>query len=153
MLTRAMDKELSAASVHECLFVDILSKEEPKKVSKALKHPGRVDAMQDELNQFSRNKVSGTQSADMALLRGLTWDLHADVACHVATLTGGPVVAPVTAGKPRGTTQVVTRCHLIIGYEVRIKAGLVYVGPWGMAGGLVNGVGPKMGKQVLVEPR
>ncbi|GJR08432.1 retrovirus-related pol polyprotein from transposon TNT 1-94 [Tanacetum coccineum] len=31
MLTRAMAKELSAASAHECLFVDFLSKEEPKK--------------------------------------------------------------------------------------------------------------------------
>ncbi|GJR47287.1 hypothetical protein Tco_1315390 [Tanacetum coccineum] len=31
--------------------------EEPKKVSEALKHPGWVDALQDELNQFSRNKV------------------------------------------------------------------------------------------------
>ncbi|GJV65216.1 retrovirus-related pol polyprotein from transposon TNT 1-94 [Tanacetum coccineum] len=30
---------------------------EPKKVSKALKHPGWVDAMQEELNQFYRNKV------------------------------------------------------------------------------------------------
>ncbi|GJX22232.1 retrovirus-related pol polyprotein from transposon TNT 1-94 [Tanacetum coccineum] len=45
-----------AASTHECLFVDFLSEEEPKKVSEALKHPGWVDAMQDELNQFSRNK-------------------------------------------------------------------------------------------------
>ncbi|GKD18328.1 hypothetical protein Tco_1207486 [Tanacetum coccineum] len=50
MLTRAMAKELSAASAHECLFVDFLSKEEPKKVFEALKHPGWVDAMQDELN-------------------------------------------------------------------------------------------------------
>ncbi|GJU81841.1 retrovirus-related pol polyprotein from transposon TNT 1-94 [Tanacetum coccineum] len=57
MLTRAMAKQLSAASAHECLFVDFLSEEEPKKVSEALKHPGWVDAMQDELNQFSRNKV------------------------------------------------------------------------------------------------
>ncbi|GKA23417.1 hypothetical protein Tco_0709379 [Tanacetum coccineum] len=57
MLTRAMAKELSAASTHECLFVDFLSEEEPKKVSEALKHPGWVDAMQDELNQFARNKV------------------------------------------------------------------------------------------------
>ncbi|GKC33600.1 hypothetical protein Tco_1045984 [Tanacetum coccineum] len=56
MLTRAMAKELSAASAHECLFVDFLSEEEPKKVSEALKHPGWVDAMQEELNQFSRNK-------------------------------------------------------------------------------------------------
>ncbi|GKC45321.1 retrovirus-related pol polyprotein from transposon TNT 1-94 [Tanacetum coccineum] len=57
MLIRAMAKQLSAASAHECLFVDFLSKEEPKKVSEALKHPGWVDAMQDELNQFARNKV------------------------------------------------------------------------------------------------
>nr|GEU64228.1 retrovirus-related Pol polyprotein from transposon TNT 1-94 [Tanacetum cinerariifolium] len=40
MLTRAMAKELSAASAHECLFVDFLSEEETKKVSEALKHPG-----------------------------------------------------------------------------------------------------------------
>ncbi|GKE72945.1 hypothetical protein Tco_1534986, partial [Tanacetum coccineum] len=40
MLTRAMAKQLSVASAHECLFVDFLSKEEPKKVSEALKHPG-----------------------------------------------------------------------------------------------------------------
>ncbi|GJV35510.1 retrovirus-related pol polyprotein from transposon TNT 1-94 [Tanacetum coccineum] len=39
MLTRSMAKELSAASAHECLFVDFLSEEEPKKVSEALKHP------------------------------------------------------------------------------------------------------------------
>ncbi|GJS28001.1 retrovirus-related pol polyprotein from transposon TNT 1-94 [Tanacetum coccineum] len=57
MLIRAMAKQLSVASAHECLFVDFLSKEEPKKVSEALKHPGWVDAMQDELNQFARNKV------------------------------------------------------------------------------------------------
>ncbi|GJU45921.1 retrovirus-related pol polyprotein from transposon TNT 1-94 [Tanacetum coccineum] len=57
MLTRAMAKELNAASAHECLFVDCLSKEEPKKVSKALQHPLWVDAMQHELNQFARNKV------------------------------------------------------------------------------------------------
>ncbi|GJZ57381.1 hypothetical protein Tco_0612875 [Tanacetum coccineum] len=50
MLIRAMAKQLSAASAHECLFVDFLFEEEPKKVSKALKHPGWVDAMQDELN-------------------------------------------------------------------------------------------------------
>ncbi|GJR81354.1 retrovirus-related pol polyprotein from transposon TNT 1-94 [Tanacetum coccineum] len=57
MHTRAMAKELSAASTHKCLFVDFLSEEEPKKVSEALKHPGWVDAMQEELNQFARNKV------------------------------------------------------------------------------------------------
>ncbi|GKE80589.1 hypothetical protein Tco_1550589, partial [Tanacetum coccineum] len=31
--------------------------EEPKKVSEVLKHHGWVDAMQDELNQFARNKA------------------------------------------------------------------------------------------------
>nr|GEV84466.1 retrovirus-related Pol polyprotein from transposon TNT 1-94 [Tanacetum cinerariifolium] len=50
MLTRVMAKQLSAASAHECLFVDFLSKEESKKISEALKHPGWVDAMQDKLN-------------------------------------------------------------------------------------------------------
>ncbi|GJZ93199.1 retrovirus-related pol polyprotein from transposon TNT 1-94 [Tanacetum coccineum] len=57
MLIRAMSKQLSAASAHECLFIDFLFEEEPKKVFDALKHPGWVDAMQDELNQFTRNKV------------------------------------------------------------------------------------------------
>nr|GEY78778.1 retrovirus-related Pol polyprotein from transposon TNT 1-94 [Tanacetum cinerariifolium] len=57
ILTQAMTKELSAASAHECLFVDFLSEEEPKKVSKALQHPGWIDVMQEELNQFARNKV------------------------------------------------------------------------------------------------
>ncbi|GJW92832.1 reverse transcriptase domain-containing protein [Tanacetum coccineum] len=40
MLTRAMAKELSANSAHECLFVDFLFEEEPKNVSEALQHPG-----------------------------------------------------------------------------------------------------------------
>ncbi|GJS48058.1 retrovirus-related pol polyprotein from transposon TNT 1-94 [Tanacetum coccineum] len=57
MLTRAMPKELSVASAHECLFVDFLFEEEPKKISEALKHPGWVNAMQEELNQFYKNKV------------------------------------------------------------------------------------------------
>ncbi|GJR05235.1 retrovirus-related pol polyprotein from transposon TNT 1-94 [Tanacetum coccineum] len=57
MLTRAMAKQLSATSAYECLFVDFLSEEETKKVSKALKHPGWVDVMQDKQNQFAKNKV------------------------------------------------------------------------------------------------
>ncbi|GJU85703.1 retrovirus-related pol polyprotein from transposon TNT 1-94 [Tanacetum coccineum] len=39
MLTRSMVAKLTAASASECLFADILSKIEPKKVSEALKHP------------------------------------------------------------------------------------------------------------------
>ncbi|GJU86513.1 hypothetical protein Tco_1294059 [Tanacetum coccineum] len=45
MLTRVIAKELNAASAHECLFVDFLFEEEPKKVYEALKHPEWVDAM------------------------------------------------------------------------------------------------------------
>nr|GEX06592.1 uncharacterized mitochondrial protein AtMg00810-like [Tanacetum cinerariifolium] len=56
MLTKAMAKQLSDASAHECIFVDFLSEEELKKVYEALKHPGWVDAMQDKLNQFARIK-------------------------------------------------------------------------------------------------
>ncbi|GJZ17884.1 hypothetical protein Tco_0554007 [Tanacetum coccineum] len=52
-----MAKELVAASIRECLFVDFLSEDEPKKVSEALKYPGWVDAIPEELNKFSKNKV------------------------------------------------------------------------------------------------
>ncbi|GKB23788.1 hypothetical protein Tco_0863189 [Tanacetum coccineum] len=57
MLTRRMAAKLTAASASECLFADFLSKSEPKKVSEALKPPEWVDAMQEELNNFYRNKV------------------------------------------------------------------------------------------------
>ncbi|GJS08777.1 retrovirus-related pol polyprotein from transposon TNT 1-94 [Tanacetum coccineum] len=56
MLNRSIAKELSAALSHEYLFVDFLSEEEPKNVFEALKHPGWVDAMQEEPNQFARLK-------------------------------------------------------------------------------------------------
>ncbi|GJT65340.1 retrovirus-related pol polyprotein from transposon TNT 1-94 [Tanacetum coccineum] len=57
MLTRSMAVKLTAASASECLFADFLSEIEPKKMFEALKHPGWVDAIQEELNQFYRNKV------------------------------------------------------------------------------------------------
>ncbi|GJU69564.1 retrovirus-related pol polyprotein from transposon TNT 1-94 [Tanacetum coccineum] len=57
MLTRSMAAKLTAASASECLFADFLSEIEPKKISKALKHPGWIDAMQEELNQFYKNNV------------------------------------------------------------------------------------------------
>ncbi|GJU53059.1 retrovirus-related pol polyprotein from transposon TNT 1-94 [Tanacetum coccineum] len=57
MLTRSMAVKLAAASASECLFDEFLSKIEPKKVFEALRHPQWVDAMQEELNQFYRNKV------------------------------------------------------------------------------------------------
>ncbi|GJW31274.1 retrovirus-related pol polyprotein from transposon TNT 1-94 [Tanacetum coccineum] len=57
MLTRSMDAKLTAALSSECLFTDFLFEIKPKKVSKALKHPRWIDVMQEELNQFYRNKV------------------------------------------------------------------------------------------------
>ncbi|GKB22402.1 hypothetical protein Tco_0861803, partial [Tanacetum coccineum] len=50
MLTRSMAAKLIVASASECLFVNFLSEIEPKKVFKELKHPGWVNAMQEELN-------------------------------------------------------------------------------------------------------
>ncbi|GKB27268.1 retrovirus-related pol polyprotein from transposon TNT 1-94 [Tanacetum coccineum] len=57
MLTRAMARELSVALAYECLFVNFMSEEEPKKVLEALNHLRLANAMQDELNQFARNNV------------------------------------------------------------------------------------------------
>ncbi|GKB81463.1 retrovirus-related pol polyprotein from transposon TNT 1-94 [Tanacetum coccineum] len=50
ILTRSMATKLTASLASECLFVDFLSEIEPKKVYEALKHPGWIDAMQEELN-------------------------------------------------------------------------------------------------------
>nr|GEY36718.1 retrovirus-related Pol polyprotein from transposon TNT 1-94 [Tanacetum cinerariifolium] len=57
MLIKSIAAKLTAASASECLFADFLSEIEPKKVFEALKHPGWIDAMQEEPNQFYRNKV------------------------------------------------------------------------------------------------
>ncbi|GJR51839.1 retrovirus-related pol polyprotein from transposon TNT 1-94 [Tanacetum coccineum] len=57
MLTRSMAAKLTTASASKCLFANFLCEIEPKKVSEAQKHPGWIDAMQEELNQFYRNKV------------------------------------------------------------------------------------------------
>ncbi|GJQ96108.1 retrovirus-related pol polyprotein from transposon TNT 1-94 [Tanacetum coccineum] len=56
-LLKQIDIHLMNIFIFMNLLKDFLSEEEPKKVSDALKHPGWVDAMQDELNQFARNKV------------------------------------------------------------------------------------------------
>nr|GEW87662.1 retrovirus-related Pol polyprotein from transposon TNT 1-94 [Tanacetum cinerariifolium] len=64
MLTRSMVGKLTVASACECLFVDFLSEIEPKKVSEALKHLGWIDAMQEELNQFYKNKPTGFESSE-----------------------------------------------------------------------------------------
>ncbi|GJV67046.1 retrovirus-related pol polyprotein from transposon TNT 1-94 [Tanacetum coccineum] len=57
MLTRSMAAKLIAALTSKCLFTDFFFKIEPKKLSEAKKHPGWIDAMQEELNQFYKNKV------------------------------------------------------------------------------------------------
>nr|GFA41796.1 retrovirus-related Pol polyprotein from transposon TNT 1-94 [Tanacetum cinerariifolium] len=57
MLTRSMAAKLTAAPASKCLFDNFLSEIEPIKVFEALKHPGWIDAMKEELNQFDRNKV------------------------------------------------------------------------------------------------
>ncbi|KAL8135208.1 hypothetical protein AgCh_010029 [Apium graveolens] len=45
------------ATQEECPYSNFLSKEEPKKVEEALSDPDWIIAMQEELNQFERNKV------------------------------------------------------------------------------------------------
>nr|GEX96732.1 hypothetical protein [Tanacetum cinerariifolium] len=50
-------RDSEAASADECLYVNFLSKIEPKKLMEALKEEGWVLAMTEELNQFERNKV------------------------------------------------------------------------------------------------
>ncbi|GJV53629.1 retrovirus-related pol polyprotein from transposon TNT 1-94 [Tanacetum coccineum] len=66
-LTRSMAAKMTAASASECLFADFLSEIEPKKVSEALKHPGWVDVMQEELNQNKKNEL-GTMAKNKAIL-------------------------------------------------------------------------------------
>ncbi|GKF99199.1 hypothetical protein Tco_0297982, partial [Tanacetum coccineum] len=55
--TRSRIRDLDAASTHECLYVNFLSEIEPKKLIEALEEEGWVIVMQEELNQFKRNKV------------------------------------------------------------------------------------------------
>ncbi|GKD72759.1 hypothetical protein Tco_1331041, partial [Tanacetum coccineum] len=55
--TRSMVRDSEAASVRECLYVNFLSEIEPKKLIEALEEEGWVISMQEELNQFERNRV------------------------------------------------------------------------------------------------
>ncbi|GJV31035.1 retrovirus-related pol polyprotein from transposon TNT 1-94 [Tanacetum coccineum] len=55
--TKSRIRDSDVASAHECLYVNFLSKIEPKKLTKALEEEGWVLAMTEELNQFERNKV------------------------------------------------------------------------------------------------
>ncbi|GJR74914.1 retrovirus-related pol polyprotein from transposon TNT 1-94 [Tanacetum coccineum] len=55
--TRSRVRDSDVALAHECLYVNFLSETEPKKLIEALEEEGWVMAMQEELNQFERNKV------------------------------------------------------------------------------------------------
>ncbi|GKC83632.1 retrovirus-related pol polyprotein from transposon TNT 1-94, partial [Tanacetum coccineum] len=55
--TRSRIRDSDAASASECFYVNFLSKMEPKKLIEALEEEGLIIAMQEELNQFERNKV------------------------------------------------------------------------------------------------
>ncbi|GJY16480.1 retrovirus-related pol polyprotein from transposon TNT 1-94 [Tanacetum coccineum] len=55
--TRSRIRDSDAASASECLYVNFLSEMEPKKLIEALEEEGWIIAMQEELNQFERNKV------------------------------------------------------------------------------------------------
>ncbi|GJW40083.1 retrovirus-related pol polyprotein from transposon TNT 1-94 [Tanacetum coccineum] len=54
--TRSRVRDSEAASAHECLYVNFLSQIEPKRLIEALEEEGWIIAMQEELNQFERNK-------------------------------------------------------------------------------------------------
>ncbi|GJT24651.1 retrovirus-related pol polyprotein from transposon TNT 1-94 [Tanacetum coccineum] len=50
-------KDSNVASAFECLYINFISKMKPKKLIEALEEEGWIIAMQEELNQFERNKV------------------------------------------------------------------------------------------------
>ncbi|GKF93045.1 retrovirus-related pol polyprotein from transposon TNT 1-94, partial [Tanacetum coccineum] len=55
--TKSRIRDSDDASASECLYVNFLSEMEPKKLIEALEEEGWIIAMQEELNQFKRNKV------------------------------------------------------------------------------------------------
>ncbi|GJW44018.1 putative reverse transcriptase domain-containing protein, partial [Tanacetum coccineum] len=55
--TRSKVRDSEAASAHECLYVNFFSEMEHKKLIEALEEEGWIIAMQEELNQFKRNKL------------------------------------------------------------------------------------------------
>ncbi|GJY45440.1 hypothetical protein Tco_0434503 [Tanacetum coccineum] len=55
--TKSRVRPSDAALAHECLYVNFLSEIEPKKLIEALEEEGWIIAMQEEHNQFERNKV------------------------------------------------------------------------------------------------
>ncbi|GJS59219.1 retrovirus-related pol polyprotein from transposon TNT 1-94 [Tanacetum coccineum] len=54
--TRSRIRDSDAASAFECLYVNFLFEMEPKKFIEAIEEEGWIISMQEELNQFKRNK-------------------------------------------------------------------------------------------------
>ncbi|GJX81939.1 retrovirus-related pol polyprotein from transposon TNT 1-94 [Tanacetum coccineum] len=52
-------KDSNVASASECLYINFISKMKPNKLIEALEEEGWIIAMQEELNQFERNKQEG----------------------------------------------------------------------------------------------
>nr|GEY01312.1 retrovirus-related Pol polyprotein from transposon TNT 1-94 [Tanacetum cinerariifolium] len=55
--TRSRIRDLDVAFTSKCIYVNFLTEMEPKKFIEALEEEGWIIAMQEELNQFKRNKV------------------------------------------------------------------------------------------------
>ncbi|GKA88510.1 retrovirus-related pol polyprotein from transposon TNT 1-94 [Tanacetum coccineum] len=55
--TRSKIRDSKAASTYECLYVNFLYEIEPNKLIKAPETDGCIIEMQEELNQFKRNKI------------------------------------------------------------------------------------------------
>ena len=74
MITRRMAAKLKAASANECLYVAFLCTIEPKNVKEALTYSSWVQAMQDELEQFDRNKVMTlVECPENVVIIGMKW--------------------------------------------------------------------------------
>nr|GEY41935.1 hypothetical protein [Tanacetum cinerariifolium] len=56
IITKSRVRDSEAASAHKCMYVNFLSKIDPKKLIETLVEEGWIIAMQEELNQFERNK-------------------------------------------------------------------------------------------------
>ncbi|GJV56824.1 retrovirus-related pol polyprotein from transposon TNT 1-94 [Tanacetum coccineum] len=54
--TKSRIRDSKAASAHKCLYVNFLSEFKPKKLIEAMEEEGWIIVMQEELNQFERNK-------------------------------------------------------------------------------------------------
>ncbi|GKD13854.1 retrovirus-related pol polyprotein from transposon TNT 1-94 [Tanacetum coccineum] len=55
--TKSRVRDSEAVLAHKCLYVNFLSEMEPTKLIKALEEEGWIIVMQEEMNQFERNKV------------------------------------------------------------------------------------------------